>query len=197
MFSFNIDGTLTIDGTQVAAQAYGCGNSEIFWNASEQGRTYALSFRSDGSFNEVNINDSSNGAFLGQYSDENGDFASVNNQEDSASGGSSVDDVTGGVDAGQGGDFTLTISGTVTTTTFGISTTVDITALTIENIAAVPDANDDFTTLIEDNGFDVTGTVSVEVINNSSDRVTFKLSFEGTSGGVSATYELTYDYQRS
>ena len=108
---------------------------------------------------------------------------------------SSDDGATVGTDSGLNGDFTLSITGTVTTVTFGIETAVTIPTVTITNILA-PDANDDFEVLIEDTGFDVTGAVEVTVINNTTDRVTFGLVFEGTTDGIDATFDLVYDYQR-
>lgn len=65
----------------------------------------------------------------------------------------------------------------------------------VTNVPA-PAASDDFEALIEETGFDVTGAVTVTVVNDSTDRVTFQLEFAGTSSGVDATYDLNYDYNR-
>ena len=197
MFSFGGDGSLTLDGHLLSQSPYQCGDNqfEILWYEVSMDRVYAASFSVDGAFNEVNLN-AGDGTFLGQFRDENGDFDGVNGLGGSASSDTSSDDgATVGTDSGLNGDFTLSITGTVTTVTFGIETAVTIPTVTITNILA-PDANDDFEVLIEDTGFDVTGAVEVTVINNTTDRVTFGLVFEGTTDGIDATFDLVYDYQR-
>ena len=88
----------------------------------------------------------------------------------------------------------LTITGTVTAKV-GVAVAVDIPTITIQNIAA-PDPNDDFKAILEESDFNVTGEVTVTVINNTDNQVTFRLQFEGSNSGIDSTYDLTYDYQK-
>lgn len=191
-FTFSSSGSLFVDDHLIAETLYTCGGnaSELLWYEELMDRIYSVSFKADGSFNEVNLN-SGDGTFLGQYTDENGDFANVTNAD--SSGGDS-----GGVGVvvdGASGTFTLSITGTVAAKTAGVSVAVNIPTVTINNIAA-PNANDDFKTVIENSGFNVSGTITVTTINNTADRVTFNLKFDGSNAGVDSSYDLTYDYQK-
>ena len=197
-FTFAADGSLTVDSNIVATSAYSCGGTEILWYDATNDLVYALSFTSAGSFNEINLN-TGDGTFLGQYTDVNGDFANVSNSAGTGTGtgtGVNVD----ASDSMGAGNFNLSITGTVSLEVpmvgFGVSTSIPEVNLT--NIAA-PDPNQDlssFEALLLESGFEVTGMVEVTIINNTADRVTFNLKFEGTSSGVRALYDLTYDYQR-
>jgi hypothetical protein len=86
MFDFGSNGSLTLDGHLLSSSPYSCGTSETLWYEELMDRVFSVSFTSAGAFNELNLN-GSDGTFLGQYTDENGDFASVTNiASDSASG---------------------------------------------------------------------------------------------------------------
>jgi len=98
------------------------------------------------------------------------------------------------------GDYDLTITGTVSGTAAGFPFSQPVN-VTVKDVPA-PDTSDinEIEDLIEDS-FDNVGTISqlnIVVVNNSSSRFTFDLTFKAsvTSQGftVSYTYNLRYDY---
>jgi len=98
------------------------------------------------------------------------------------------------------GDYDLTITGTVAGTAAGFPFSQPIN-VTINNVAA-PDTSDvdEIEDLIQDS-FENVGTISqlnIVVVNNSSNRFTFDLTFKAaaTSQGFTITYDYTlrYDY---
>lgn len=90
------------------------------------------------------------------------------------------------------GDYDLTISGEIIT--FGIGTAFDVV---IQNILAPsPSDTSEITQVIEDTIEGVSGITNLQItiINNTTDRITFEVSFEATQGGVTVTMNLLYDY---
>ncbi len=102
---------------------------------------------------------------------------------------------SGGGDGGVvdiSGDYDLTISGEIVT--FGIGTSF---GLTIENIVAPsPSDTEEVRQVILDTVAGVSGitSLSVTIINNSADQITFDVSLEAQQSGVAVTMNLRYDY---
>ncbi len=99
------------------------------------------------------------------------------------------------VDSGGGditGNYDLTITGTITT--LGVGTAFEAV---IENIVAPsPGDTGEIENVILETvpGFSGITNLTVTIINNSTDRVTFDVAFDATQSGVSVSVELRYDY---
>lgn len=103
------------------------------------------------------------------------------------------------------GDYKLTISGTVSATTFGITTSTPLT-VTIDKIPApdstdLKDLEDDVREALKNtSGVDASTFTSFQVseVSTSSNRVFFRARFSGTivSSGITVqqSYNLTYEY---
>ncbi len=110
---------------------------------------------------------------------------------------------TGSGDSGGSGTlWDLNISGTVTTTTFGIGNTINFQGLTATDIPAPDLSNTDEINQEIVSSLDGIATgisnISITVVNNSDTRRTFEVSFNASAiaPGVSISYQLTYDYMR-
>ena len=96
----------------------------------------------------------------------------------------------------------LNISGTVTTTTFGIGNTINFQGLAVEDIPApdlsnTDEINQEIISSLDGIASGISN-ISITVVNNSDSRRTFEVSFNASAiaAGVSVSYQLTYDYTR-
>lgn len=96
----------------------------------------------------------------------------------------------------------LLISGTVTTSTFGIGNTINFQGLAANDVPAPDLANTEEINQEIISSLDGIATgisnIVITVVNNSDSRRTFNVSFsaQAVAPGVSISYQLTYDYTR-
>jgi hypothetical protein len=96
----------------------------------------------------------------------------------------------------------LLISGTVTTSTFGIGNTINFQGLAANDVPApdlsnTEEINQEIISSLEGIATGISNIV-ITVVNNSDSRRTYNLSFsaQAIAAGVSISYQLTYDYTR-
>jgi len=99
-------------------------------------------------------------------------------------GGSTGGDITG--------DFDLTVSGEVIT--LGIGT--EFSAIITNIVAPTPSDTAEVQKVIEESiaGLSNIQNLIVTIVNNTSDRITFDVSFDANQSGVTVSFKLRYDY---
>ncbi|CAN0458345.1 unnamed protein product, partial [Ectocarpus fasciculatus] len=85
-----------------------------------------------------------------------------------------------------------TVSGTITT--FGVAT--DFSVIITNILAPSPSDTAEVQQVIEETvaGLSNIQNLTVTIVNNTTDRITFDVSFEATQSGVTVTLDLRYDY---
>lgn len=95
------------------------------------------------------------------------------------------------------GLYNLTVSGTITMTGI-VNYSVPFTAVSLgAQVVPLPTDNQGIHQIAGSFGAaSGSGSYSVEVINNTSSRITYRIKFSGTYSGLTANYDLTFDYTK-